>query len=179
MLIPVSDRCLIFAKVCADVDVQVDGFKTFQLEFHVPFPTLRCMHKPFSQGSVIREKTWLDVRFLGMVCDNKGRACQWDLYEANISVVISGWDHCRWVSWTFSNTHSDPTCRKDDDELREDYCATDGNGPNNGKVIEADSPTWDPREYWLRVVNIRMSLICEEWRWLIMNIARHIDAWVS
>ncbi|KAF3006042.1 hypothetical protein E8E13_010813 [Curvularia kusanoi] len=103
---------------------------------------------------------------------------RWMLYEANVSVVISGWDHHQWVGWAFSNTLSDPTCEDEDEEeaeVNEDYFATDGNGPDDGRIVIADSPIWDPREYWLHIVNIRMVIIHKEWSWLIMNVARRIE----
>lgn len=116
-----------------------------------------------------------------MKCDDdeEDEVCPLVLYEANVSVVILGWDHYRWVGWAFSNTLSDPTCLDEVvDGVYEDHFASDGNGPVNSRLIEADKPIWDPREYWLNIVNIRMSSIYEEWRWLVMNIARRIGSWV-
>ena len=161
----------------------MDGFKAFQLEFHVPFPTLRCTHGATSLDGISNGgKAWLDVGFLGVKCDEDqpNEPCSWTLHEANVSVVVCGWDHWRWVGWAFSNIVSDPTSRDEEaPEVAEDHFATDGSGPEDVRFVDSNDPIWEPREYWLRIVNIRMSMIHKEWKWLVCNVEQCIEAWVS
>jgi hypothetical protein len=99
--------------------------------------------------------------------------------ESQISVVISGWDDQNWVGWGLFNTTSDPTDDfdpEDERELNEDYYAADG---EDGPVINADDPIWDPRHYWLRIIDIRVRLVLKEWIWLVRNIEAGVITWVS
>jgi len=99
--------------------------------------------------------------------------------ESQISVVICGWDNQNWVGWGLFNTSSDPTEEfdpEDQRDLREDYFAADGEG---GPVVDADDPTWDPRLYWLRIIDIRLQLVLKEWVWLVRNLEAGVTAWVS
>lgn len=96
-----------------------------------------------------------------------------------MSVVICGWDNQNWVGWGLFNTSSDPTDEYDPEdqrELREDYYAADGEA---GPVTDADDPIWDPRRYWLRIIDIRLQLVLKEWVWLVRNLEAGVAAWVS
>jgi hypothetical protein len=99
--------------------------------------------------------------------------------EFQISVVICGWDHQNWVAWGLFNTPIDPTDDFDPDDeqfLKEDYFAADG---EDGLIIDADAPMWDPRAYWLHIVEFRVRLVLKEWKWLVRNIEAGVTKWVS
>ncbi|KAF3034718.1 hypothetical protein E8E12_007033 [Didymella heteroderae] len=70
------------------------------------------------------------------------------------------------------------TLQPDDDDVQEDYNGTDGNGPEEGIVINASEPIWDARAYWLRVVDLRMRIIHKEWKYLVMNMELQVKAWM-
>jgi hypothetical protein len=94
-------------------------------------------------------------------------------------VVICGWDNQNWVGWGLFNTFSDPTddfAPEDERIVNDDYYATDG---EDGPVIDANDPIWDPRRYWLRIFHIRVQLVLKEWIWLVRNIEAGVVAWVS
>jgi hypothetical protein len=94
-------------------------------------------------------------------------------------VVICGWDNHNWVGWGLFNTLSDPTDDYDPEDeriLNEDYFATDG---EDGPVVDANDVIFDPRHYWLRIINIRVQLVLREWIWLVRNIEAGVIAWVS
>ena len=57
---------------------------------------------------------------------------------------------------------------QDPDGTTEDPIASD----SDGYTMLAENPIWDPREYFLRIVDIRMKEVLEEWR----NSAWKIDA---
>jgi hypothetical protein len=126
--------------------------------------------------------TNFDASFLNLHCtqhQNRVCSCRHIIRESQISVVICGWDNQNWVGWGLFNTFSDPTDEFDPEDERivsEDYYATDG---EHGPVIDANDPIWDPRRYWLRIVDIRVQLVLKEWSWLVRNIEAGVNAWVS
>lgn len=156
------------------------------LEFHLPFLALRNTEtssvEPATEDGGLASENEIDVSFLGLQCmQHRKRSClcKHVVHESQISVVISGWDNRNWAAWGFFNTSSDPTNDFDDDDeqlLNEDYFAADG---EDGPVIEADSPIWDPRYYWLRIIDIRVRLVLKEWVWLVKKIKAGVVARVS
>lgn len=165
--------------------LQTDGFKTYLLEFHMPFLTLRHFQEPNATSSAKADgpDDWPPVATVVLKCDEHEGLCKYVIREANVSVAVCGWDRHKWTCWAFSNTHSDPTTREEEepeeDDMQEDFIATDGNGPEDGTVIDAAQPLWDSRDYWLRVVDLRMRIIHEEWKWLVMNTEAKVKSWVS
>lgn len=156
----------------------------FQLEFHMPFLTLRESVKPGRDQADAAGNIWPELGSLHIDCHDHAKICKHVIREANISVVVCGWGPSRWVCWAFSNTHDDPTMRDEDgpeeyDILQEDHIATDGNGPADGKVIDMEKPIWCARTYWLKVVAIRMQVIQKEWTWLVRSTDADVNTWVS
>jgi hypothetical protein len=158
------------------------------LEFHLPFLVLRSTAlsptKPAVVGSSQTTGMQLDASFLGLHCpqhQTRGCLCRHIIRESQISVVICGWDNQNWVGWGLFNTFSDPTddfAPEDEREINEDYYAADGeNTP--GPVFNPDDIMWDPRRYWLRIIDVRVRLVLKEWIWLVKNIEAGVIAWVS
>jgi hypothetical protein len=125
---------------------------------------------------------YMDASFLDLQCtqhQDHGCLCRHKIQESQISVVICGWDNQNWVGWGMFNTLSDPTddfALEDERIVNEDYYATDG---EDGPVIDANDPIWDPRRYWLRIIDIRVQLVLKEWIWLVRNIEAGVITWVS
>jgi hypothetical protein len=55
-----------------------------------------------------------------------------------------------------------------------DPIASDGEGPSP----EADIPLWDPRIYYLRIVQIRLDRVLREWFWLVKTVNNAVKQWV-
>ena len=146
----------------------------------MPFLTLR-------ECSDVEEglnDAWPEIASLKLDCDKHAKTCRYVIREANVSVVVCGWSHSKWVCWAFSNTHSDPTARNEEpaeesDIFQEDHVATDGNGPEDGRVINLEDPAWCARQYWLTAVDIRMRIVHRECTWLVRSIEADVNAWVS
>lgn len=145
----------------------------------MPFLTLRdASDSP--EGS--RDAS-LEIASLSMECEEHDRDCRYAVRESHISIVICGWSHSKWVCWAFSNVDEDPTARNEDpteepDDCQEDHVATDGNGPEDGRVIDLDDPIWCARSYWLSAVDARMRIIRREWTWLVKSTVSDVNAWV-
>jgi hypothetical protein len=118
-----------------------------------------------------------------MYCNKHGKICRYVVRRSHISIVICGWSHSKWVCWAFSNTDKDPTAPDEDPaeefDLQEDHVATDGNGPEDGRVIDLNLPIWCARSYWLRVVDIRMRIVHREWTWLVKCTEADVNACVG
>ncbi|UPX18038.1 uncharacterized protein EKO05_0008361 [Ascochyta rabiei] len=61
--------------------------------------------------------------------------------------------------------------------LEEDFFAADGNGPEEGLVVDSNTPEWDPRKYWLRNVEIRVRMALQQWRFLVFSIEESVQDW--
>lgn len=127
--------------------------------------------------------TSFEIASLSMYCEEHKKTCRYVIRESHISIAVCGWSPSKWVCWAFSNTDEDPTTRNEDPaeefDLQEDHVATDGNGPENGRVTDLDQPIWCARSYWLSVVDTRMRIIHTEWICLVKSTKANIDAWIS
>lgn len=126
-------------------------------------------------------ESWPALDFLEVKCyagDHDG-PCRFAIHDATISIVICGHDNRKWVGWALSNTPGDPTELEEECGLQEDFFAADGNGPEEGIVVDSNTPEWDPRKYWLSNVEIRVRLALKEWRYLVFCIEDSVQAWVS
>ncbi|KAJ8113691.1 hypothetical protein OPT61_g4239 [Boeremia exigua] len=165
------------------VKIPTNGFKTYLLEFHMPFLTFRCATN--SAAAPTRDAVGSDdeTESIAIVlhCEEHERPCKFVVRESNVSIALCGWDRQKWTCWTFSNTLSDPTARNEEEpeeiDMQEDYIATDGNGLTDGIVVDAAKPILDAREYWLCVVDIRMRIIYSEWEWVIKNADARVKDW--
>ncbi|PSN65637.1 hypothetical protein BS50DRAFT_636380 [Corynespora cassiicola Philippines] len=120
-----------------------------------------------------------------------GENCNDIFHEAHASIVIWGSGPSRWVGWGFiHNEFSDPPYVDDDDEdeyneddedeeekLKEDMFYADGNTGEQGTVIAANCPIWDPRTYFLCVYESRMRIVMREWERIVENISRDVKEW--
>ncbi|KAH8726341.1 hypothetical protein GQ44DRAFT_771521 [Phaeosphaeriaceae sp. PMI808] len=172
----------------ASMQVIVPVFHKFVLEFHLPFVTLRSIRsttKPILKSVAVGNDHFLkplpDLSFLTLQCNqHQGQKCSCThvIQESQISVVISGWDNHNWVGWGFFNTSSNPTDDFDPEDeqlINEDYFAADGEATE--RVTNADTPIWDPRCYWLHIINIRVRIVLKEWDWLVKNVKGGVDEW--
>lgn len=94
------------------------------------------------------------------------------IYESNVSIIITGSDNGHWSAYGFYNTDFGINQKKEnyfddnDDDLEIDYLASDG----DDIVFDSSVSRWDPRKYWLFLVEARLRLITKEWKFLIRSI---------
>ncbi|KAI4659680.1 uncharacterized protein J4E79_006216 [Alternaria viburni] len=62
------------------------------------------------------------------------------------------------------------------EEMEEDYFAVDGE-TRKYSVQDANAPIWDPRCYWLRITELRVLRILEEWEVLVQFFEKGVEAW--
>ncbi|KAF2684746.1 hypothetical protein K458DRAFT_487060 [Lentithecium fluviatile CBS 122367] len=137
------------------------GRDMFQMELHMPQYALRT-HFP-SQPDTMNSKCrkWRDLAFL--IHDfpgsqQEGCLC---LYEAHFAVALCGTDERRWTAYCFEDSAFDS-----DRELNEsDFCYSTINADPiaSDGVTDGNRPLWDPREYFLAILRIRIDQIRNEW----------------
>ncbi|KAF2825940.1 hypothetical protein CC86DRAFT_467526 [Ophiobolus disseminans] len=142
----------------------------FSLNFNIPYLILRqqAPNHEFHAPSNPEQRSGQDSLFSIPSDTNPNQ--RFNLYETQVTIVVSGWDNTRWVAYAFSNAKQELTGDKQDpdERLYEDYLATDG---MNGPFIDANSPIWDPRKYWLWIVALRSDIILQEWEYLVQTLA--------
>ncbi len=140
------------------------------------------------------EKLWDDLTFLPLSIGCGKQTGRYSIYKAMTTVVISGPNHFKWHGYAFGNpgpkdAHSEEYKKEKDDasdagddddeeaddpdffEEEEDVFATGGCElvTNPGVVV------WDPRAYFLRAFQVRMSVVVVASEYLV----RHLEAGVN
>ena len=123
-------------------------------------------------------RAWRNLTFLNMAHANNKRGTD-GVYDAHISVVLCGSDHTRWICYGFVDTqfksdsfNGDDYPEDEDSEGEEDEC-TRGDpiaSDSDKSCITAGQPIWDPREYFLHIVDIRMKQVVSEWMYLSRKV---------
>lgn len=102
---------------------------------------------------------------------------KYGIRETQISCVISGSDDWRWVSYAFVDTDFDG------DEFGDTVMSSEGlhwdRDPITAGNLDANTPIWKPREYFLRVFEIRIIQVRKEWDLLVRKVELGIDRYVS
>ncbi|KAK5275605.1 hypothetical protein LTR40_012775, partial [Exophiala xenobiotica] len=91
------------------------------------------------------------------------------LYEAQISCVITGADKWRWVAYCFVDVYHEAEGKETVSQYYEDSMG--GNGSRT------DPLTLDPREYFLKVYQIRLNQVKREWRRVVERLRQVVRAY--
>jgi hypothetical protein len=138
-----------------------EGYSSFHLEFHIPYFALRRsrLDHTFLQRKRRSHKGWMNVAFLNTRDISTEKEGIWGIHQAQISVTLCGTDNSRWIAYCFEDRHFD-----EDAALGEDEHTTVHQSDQiaNGE-FGAEDTIWDPREYFLRVLLIRMRQVYKEW----------------
>jgi hypothetical protein len=150
-------RHLVFRPSIA-VKIPSVGFRTFQLELHLPFFILGKSTPPKKTCGTLKTKPdrgWKDVSFLKLdTLDSSVQSSEpnevWSLQEAQISIVLTGIDDWRWTGYGFVDAEVDGLLEDiSKEELGFDQVARGEH--------EAKFPIWRPLDYWARVAEVRIS----------------------
>jgi hypothetical protein len=158
----------------------------------MPYLALRefSVPSPVHLGKRMRKR--IDLSFLKIGKDTDKGHETYALQEAHVSLSIIGVDRDRWTCYCFVDTDIGSACPDDqsyddaeekatdagdteEDEMKEDPIFSDGQGD---EVPEADRPVWDPRDYFLRVVDVRMKQILREWENVVHVVDENVGDWV-
>lgn len=130
------------------------------------------MNSPEMRSSIarsIRKRGSTDLSFLDMG--------SYELYEMHFSLTIVGRDESRWDAYAFEHREPDDEFGQTIDELAEDPDIM-MEDPVIGSVEEescdANHPIWSPRNYYIRVTEMRSKQVLKEWTHLIRKLERTI-----
>jgi hypothetical protein len=152
------------------------GFLNFQLELHLPLFLLR-MSQPPKPGIKVNSKPprqWTDLSFLKLDIPKSQPQLPgevWGLHEAEISYVVTGSDDKRWIGYAFVDTELDGQLTDlSDVDLSFDRTAAG--------EIETQNPLWRPRDHWVKVLDIRIKQVRQEWEYLIYKLGLAVKRYV-
>jgi hypothetical protein len=148
------------------------------MEFHLPFFALRKTppsdgSPPRAHGNRLRESK--DLSFLKGRNTGPEEQENYCIYQAQISCVVCGLDDWQWVAYAFVDTEHD----NDGDDLADK--ATSFEGLNEDPIacgLDANLPIWKPRQYFLKVFEIRAKQTRQEWDQLVRKLVLDISEYV-
>ncbi|KAF2194232.1 hypothetical protein K469DRAFT_651442 [Zopfia rhizophila CBS 207.26] len=153
------------------------GFLTFQLDLHLPFFLLRKCTPPgesVGKTSTKPRRQWTNLSFLKLDISKSQEQepkNTWGIIEAQISCVITGSDEWRWVGYSFVDAEIDGFLTDlFEEDLSFDQIAC--------RALPTDMPIWRPRDYWLRVFEIRIEQVRKEWEYLIYKVELSVNQYV-
>jgi len=130
----------------------------------------------------IPRRQWTDLSFLNIQAPKSQGKRQYSMYEAQISLVICGPDEQHWDAYAFVDRYFDGEGLEEDDfsydGLQEDPIASDLEIDTNLPLVDANLPIWNPREYFLNIVEIRMAQVLKEWEHLVRKVERGVKDYV-
>jgi hypothetical protein len=167
--------------------MQPKGMAMFQLAFHLPYYVWRdsknkcaCEDPRRDENARPLRKT-RDVSFLDWTNTRPSSF----LYEAQISCLVAGTDESRWIAYGFVDTYFEAvdegkeTVQSYDedgqDEDDEGMCAD----PLTYGTCAADKPIWNPREYFLVVLQTRLRQVKSEWQNVVAKMQGSVREYVS
>lgn len=102
------------------------------------------------------------------------------LYEAQISVALIGIDHWVWAAYGLVDTYFESNERVKESVSRYDQLkGRQGRAdPLAAGHIDASKPIWTPREYFLRVFEIRIKQVQREWHNIVDKAENEVKQYV-
>ncbi|PSS22711.1 hypothetical protein M430DRAFT_16661 [Amorphotheca resinae ATCC 22711] len=156
------------------VKIPYRGYPIFQMEFHISYFALRASSpKDPSRiiGNINPPRQWTDLSFLKIQPPKSQDQREYGMHEAQISVVICGSDNWRWAGYAFIDTSFEGEDLGDGifsyEDVHEDPIASNSE-------LHANLPIWDPREYFLTILEIRMTQVRKELEYLVRTVERSV-----
>jgi hypothetical protein len=161
------------------------------MDFHLPYLALRPWVSPKAQPTTNKNSSfrkWTDISFLGTKQSPLHRPNE-ALYEAQISLCVFGIDNRKWTAYCFVDTYFNnaETVKSSDEDsgydsedqdedsyvyFSEDPIASEG---EHSFGLDANLPIWDPREYYLTVIRLRVGRVLQEWRLIVLVVDRRVS----
>jgi hypothetical protein len=174
------------------VHERVDGFVTPRLELHLPYLALRQVSSAsdlWKNRDLTQEgESWLDLPLPDSEPSAADQPDRFLIEKAHISTVLCVWDYSKWVGYAFSKggpmdkPDHEPEESDGEESDTEDDCSVpkeDVFAPRNvNHDLYAEDPIRDPREYFLRVVDVWIIFILREYTYLVRVLEACVRAWV-
>ncbi|KAF2493129.1 hypothetical protein BU16DRAFT_563306 [Lophium mytilinum] len=149
-----------------------ESLPSFQLELHLPFFAFKQLPSSYvdswhTQGSnTIPTRSWIDLSFLSNQTSNLEKEPPYGIYKARSSFMICGSNDRHWTGYAFVD-------RDMEDEEESTY-----NGLVQNRITGSPSnvPVWDPREYFLIVLDENLLKVQNEWEDVVFKVAQGIES---
>ncbi|GAB1310598.1 hypothetical protein MFIFM68171_00808 [Madurella fahalii] len=164
------------------------GFPTFALEFHFPFYAWRRCRRPIedrrrrANGKPLRRSRDLNFLLLDPPdTDSLVPTLEDCIYEAQISCIVTGFDERCWVALAFVDTYYKGGNNRESAEYYADQVHDNAifMDPLTRGRVDADIPTWKPREYFLRLLESRANQVRQEWHNVVSRLLQITEQYVS
>lgn len=122
--------------------------------------------------------------------------------EFHISIVTCGWDNFKWTTLVLSDQLRSKDQGEDEEEEgsrggesgdeadnvtddvgddtveREDIPTEDVIASDDGRFMDCNPPIWDPRVYWLIVIERKISIAVAKWEMIVFRVEGCVGNWV-
>ncbi|KAL9079867.1 MAG: hypothetical protein Q9157_001269 [Trypethelium eluteriae] len=144
------------------------GASTFELEFHIPFFSLR-RGRGLKDLRLLNDQPFRKSRSLPLPRNQKKNEEEDFFHEAQVSMLLYGIDEWVWTVYCCVDTYfgTEPDHRTYHDGFEDDLGMSYGVDAPSGGSRELRFPTWNPREYFLMVLARRMMQATREWTNLV------------
>jgi hypothetical protein len=155
--------------------MQVDNHARFTLAFHLPYYAWRSGkgnedHRQHQHSKNVPRISH-NVSFLDW---NANGQTDHFLHEAQISCIVTGLDNKSWVAYCFVDSYFDTTATGETATCYQVNTAKSNEGlvldPLTRGHTSADRPMLGPRQYFLKVLEIRLYQVTAEWRQVVDKV---------
>ena len=157
------------------------GFKTYSLELNISYFCLRRGGCPIRDQRLrwdgkghLRETLCSPIDpETSLPCSINDSSRRYNIYETQLSISVTGIDHWRWTAWAFVDNWFDP-----EDAVSEYYEGEDGGvqpDPLAAGQVDVNPPERYPREYFLKVFEIRIREVEKEWNYILHVLQQDIQ----
>ncbi|KAH6441610.1 hypothetical protein HBI59_115730 [Parastagonospora nodorum] len=150
-----------------------EGYSEYHMEFHIPYFAMRRSRPEhdFDGRRKRGHRGWMNIAFLDAreTASSSEEVC--GVHQAQISVTICGTDNLRWTAFCFEDRSFDEDSEMGNDE-QTDFHQSDQLAKGS---FGGEDTIWDAREYFLRVLLIRMRHVLKEW----VELVRLIDSGIK
>lgn len=133
-----------------------------------------------------KHRRGIDMEFLD-TAPISSKVGQHVLHEAQISFLICGSDEEDWTAYFLEDTYFEDQDEVEEDETEKDDCAVGGCVSDKATfmpdliasgTLDSNRPIWSPREYFLRIIEIRIGQVVLEWSNLFSMVETKVEAMI-
>ncbi|KAK3353375.1 hypothetical protein B0T25DRAFT_568576 [Lasiosphaeria hispida] len=153
------------------------GFKTFSLELNISYFCLRRGGHPIRDqrgrwggNGHLRETLCSPMDPTG---PPSSPGASYNIYESQLSISVTGIDHWRWTAWAFIDTWFEP-----EDSVLDYYEEGESRAqpdPLAAGQVDINPPEKHPREYFLKVFEIRIREVEKEWTYILHVLQQDVQ----
>lgn len=171
-------RSALYKHLASETSIEVMcssyGWPNFQLAFHLPYSAWReseeaCEDHRFDKnGEPLRQ--YKDVSVL----DWNRTGSRAFVYEGQVSCVVTGIDEWRWVAYCLTDSFFDEEAGETEPQYGIDVSSGVHANPFAYGATDAEIPMKRPREFFLKILEIRVNQVKREWQRVARKVHQSI-----